>query len=77
MISELPGRNESERIGGLETQKHREPSLRMKGEGSIGKQKLAEAFVLFRRGGSGGMVARTYRATGEALPVPGRNFRRR
>jgi len=37
VISKSPGRNESERIGGLETQKHREPSLHMKGEGSIGR----------------------------------------
>jgi len=37
VISESPGRNESERIGGLETHKNRKPSLHMKGEGSIGK----------------------------------------
>ena len=37
VMSESPGRNESERIGGLETHKHRKPSLHMKGEGSIGK----------------------------------------
>jgi len=37
VISKSPGRNESERIGGLETHKHREPSLHLKGEGSIGR----------------------------------------
>ena len=49
------------------------PSLRLKGEGSMSKRKLADTFVSLQRGDSDGMVARTYQATGEALLVPRRN----
>ena len=71
--SESPGRNGSERKGGPESEQPRKPSLRPEGEGSMSGRKLAETLVSFRRGDSGGMVARTRRATGEALLVPGRN----
>jgi hypothetical protein len=37
VISELPGRNESKRTGGLETYKIWKPSLQSKDEGSIDK----------------------------------------
>jgi len=61
VMSKLPGRNESKRIGGIEIEKHWKPSLQFGGEGSIGKRKLAEdTFVLFQRGDSDSMVTRTY-----------------
>ena len=71
-MSELPGRNESKRIGGLEIEiKLWKPSLQNGGEGSIGKLSW-HTFVLFQRGDSDGMVTRIYQATGEALLVPRR-----
>ena len=59
VISKSAGRNESKRIGGLESDEFWKPSLQLRGEGSIGKRKLAVAFVLFQRGDSDGMVTRT------------------
>jgi len=73
VISELPGRNVSERTGGLENWNFRKSSLHSEGKDSISKRKLAVTFVLFRRGGSDSMVTRIYQATGEALLVPRRN----
>jgi hypothetical protein len=67
VMSKLPGRNESKRIGGLENRKFWRPSLRPIGEGSMSKRRLADTFVSLQRGDSDGMVARTYQATGEAL----------
>ena len=40
---ESPGRNESERVGGLENEEIRGPSLQPKGEGSMGWRTLTEA----------------------------------
>ena len=60
VISKSAGRNESKRIGGLESDEFWKPSLQLRGEGSIDKRKLAVAFVLFQRGDSDGMVTRTY-----------------
>ncbi len=59
-MSKLSGRNESKRIGGLVIEKLWKPSLQFGGEGSIVKRKLAVAFVLFQRGNSDSMIARTY-----------------
>jgi len=52
VVSESPGRNESERTGGPEREKPRRPSPQMWGEGSMKRRKLAEAAVH-----SGGVVA--------------------
>ena len=73
VMSESPGRNESERTGGLESSKSWKLNLQPRGESKMSKRKLADTFVSFQRGNSDSMVARTYRATGEALLVPGRN----
>ena len=44
MVSELPGRNESKPIGGLETKlKIRRPSPLVRGEGSMACRGLTEA----------------------------------
>src|SRR5712671_5437526 len=72
---ESPGRNESERASGLENEWIRGPSLQLKGEGSMGCRNLTDAASRSRRGGSDSTVARTCRATGEALLVPARNHR--
>jgi hypothetical protein len=72
---ESPGRNESERECGPESEYPRRPSPQPKGEGSMGSRNLTEAAPSLRRGGSDSTVARTCRATGETLLVPGRNHR--
>ena len=72
---ESPGRNESERASGLENEWNRGPSLQLKGEGSMGCRNLTDAASRSRRGGSDSTVARTCRATGEALLAPTRNRR--
>ena len=72
---ESPGRNDSERASGLESEWIRGPSLQPKGEGSMGGRNLTDAAASPRRGGSDSTVARTCRATGEALLVPERNHR--
>ena len=72
---ESPGRNESERASGLENEWIRGSSLQLKGEGSMGCRNLTDAASRSRRGGSDSTVARTCRATGEALLVPERNHR--
>ena len=74
---ELPGRNDSERASGLESEWIRGPSLQLKGEGSMGCRNLTDAASSPRRGGSDSTVTRTCRATGEALLVPERNHRSR
>ena len=71
---ELPGRNESEGRGGLESDKPRKPSPQPEGEGSRSRRKLDDTCDPFRRGGSDSMVTRTGRATGEALLAPERNL---
>ena len=72
-VSESPGRNESKRTGGPESENPRRPSPQLWGEGSMGNRKLIDNGYSLRRGGSDSTVARTYRATGEALLVPERN----
>ena len=74
---ESPGRNDSERASGLESEWIRGPSLQLKGEGSMGCRNLTDAASSPRRGGSDSTVTRTCRATGEALLVPERNHRSR
>ena len=78
MVSELPGRNMSERRGSLENAKFRRPSVSCPREGSRERRSLADAATPLRRGGSDGTVTRTRgAATGEALLVPPRNRRSR
>jgi hypothetical protein len=74
-VSESPGRNESERTGGPESENPRRPSLQLWGEGSMSSRKLFDTTISLRRGGSDSTVTRAYRATGEALLVPVRNHR--
>jgi hypothetical protein len=52
MVSESPGRNESERRGGPESERSRRPSPQPEGEGSMMRRRLAEATCH-----SGGVVA--------------------
>jgi len=52
MVSESPGRNESERMGGPESEEPRRPSLQPEDEGSMGSRRLADTVVH-----SGGVVA--------------------
>jgi hypothetical protein len=78
MVSELPGRNMSERRGSLENAKLRRPSVSCPREGRRERRSLADAAAPLRRGGSDGTVTRTRgAATGEALLVPPRNRRSR
>ena len=74
---ESPGRNDSERACGLESEWIRGPSPHPKGEGSMRCRNLTDAAPSPRRGGSDSTVIRTCRATGEALLVPARNRRSR
>ena len=74
---ESPGRNDSERGCGLESEWLRGPSPQPKGEGSMGCRNLTDTAPPPRRGGSDSTAARTCGATGEALLVPGRNHRSR
>lgn len=52
MVSELPGRNESKRTGGLESEKPRRPSLLLGSEGSMNRRNLTDATIHF-----GGVLA--------------------
>ena len=52
MVSKSSGRNESERVGYLETQKTQRPNLTCRGEGNMDRRRLTDAA---RR--SGGAVA--------------------
>ena len=51
-VSESPGRNESERTGGPESDNPRRPSPHPWGEGSMGNRKLIDTVIH-----SGGVVA--------------------
>ncbi len=77
MVSESPGRNESERTGSLENDDIRRPSACWAREGGRVHRSLASAVGFLRRGGSDGTVTRARRATGETLLVPPRNRRKR
>lgn len=57
-VSESPGRNANERIGGLVILDRR-PSPQHLGEGSMGCRKLTDAAALLRRGDSDSTVTRT------------------
>jgi len=76
VISESPGRNQSEREK-ASTLKTRRPSRLTDGEGSMGRRKLAAG--AHHSGGvdCDGTVTRTYGATGEALLAPGENLGKR
>ena len=74
-VSESPGRNESERRGSPETEEPRRPSGWELREGSRDPSHAGWRDGALRRGGSGGTVTRTRRATGETLLVPPRNRR--
>jgi len=50
VMSKLPGRNESKRIGGLVIEKLWKPSLQFGDEGSIGKRKLDETRLYYSSG---------------------------
>lgn len=72
-VSEISGRNESERTGSLETDKPRRPSRSVVGEGSRSGRNVVDASV-----SSGGVVAVARDqghvvATGETLSAPARN----
>ena len=76
-VRESPGRNGSERRGSPEIEEPRRPSGWELREGSRDRRTLVGAAGPLRRGGSGGTVTRTRRATGEALLAPPRNRRDR
>ena len=69
-------RNESERMGGLESVSRR-PSPQPGGEGSTGGRNLIGTTEPHRRGDSDGTMIRASRATGEAHLAPVRNGRRK
>jgi hypothetical protein len=70
MVSELPGRNESKPISGLETNKDPEAEPPASGRRQHGMSRADRGDMPLRRGGRDSTVTRTYRATGEALLVP-------
>ena len=59
MVDESPGCSENERIGGLESEEPRRPSLQPEGEGITDGHTLTNVAEPLRRGGRDGMVART------------------
>ncbi len=73
-VSELPGRNESERIGGPESAIVPEVELASVERRQHGYSKSDRNEYSLRRGGSDSTVTRTCRATGETFLVPERNF---
>jgi hypothetical protein len=75
MVSKSPGRNESERRGGLENLKTPRPSRQSKGEGSMDRRNSGRCDGTLGRGDSDSTETRTRRATGEALLYPRRNPR--
>ena len=70
MVSELPGRNESKPISGLETNKDPEAEPPGLGRRQHDMSRADRGDMPLRRGGRDSTVVRTYRATGEALLVP-------
>jgi len=76
MVSELPGRNESEPISGLEKKKTKDPKAEPPGSGRRrhDMSRADRGDMPLRRGGRDSTVARTYQATGEALLVPPRKM---
>jgi len=71
-VSESPGRNESEPIGGLDKNYPKaEPSMFGRRQHDVSQTDWCG--ILLRRGGRGSTVARTCQATGETVLVPARN----
>ena len=68
-VSESPGRNESEPIGGLDTINPKAEPFRS-GRRQHGDPQSDRSGRSLRRGGRGSTVARTCRATGETVLVP-------
>src|SRR5215469_8581882 len=71
-VSESPGRNESEPIGGLDTNNPKAEPFRS-GRRQHDVPQSDRSGRSLRRGGRGSTVARTCRATGETVLVPLRN----
>jgi len=76
-VSEFPGRNGSERRGSPETESPGGRAVANYAKAAGTRRRRADAAGPLRRGGSGGTVTRTRRATGEALLAPPRNRRKR
>jgi len=75
IVSESPGRNASEPIGGPVKNKTPEVEPTTVGRRQHGMTKSDRCVVSLRRGSRGSTVTRTCRATGEAVLVPPRNRR--
>src|SRR5215467_8389488 len=73
MVSESPGRNVGEPRSGLDKKIIRRPSPLWSGEGSMTWAQTDRGGMSLRRGGRDSTVARTCRATGEAVLAPSRN----
>src|SRR5687767_8306862 len=74
-VSESPGRNESERMGGPESAKPWRSSPQPEGRRQHAGRQADRCCTALQRGGSDSTVTRTRKATGETLPVPSRNRR--
>ena len=75
IVSESPGRNASEPIGGPVNKRTPEAEPSRVGRRQHDKTKSDRCVVSLRRGSRGSTVTRTCRATGEAVLVPPRNRR--
>src|SRR5271157_1233323 len=73
MVSESPGRNESEPTGGLDRNKNPEAEPSAFGRRQHGVSQPDRCETSLRRGGRGSTVTRACQATGEAVLVPPRN----
>jgi len=73
MVSESPGRNESEPIGGLDKKQTSEAEPSLYGRRQHGMTWADRDVMTLRRGGRGSTVTRACRATGETVLVPSRN----
>jgi hypothetical protein len=73
MVSESPGRNESEPTSGLETKLRSGGRAPPSGRRQHGMARADRCDMTLRRGGRDSTVIRTCYATGEALLVPERN----
>ena len=72
MVSESPGRNESEPIGGLDKINPKAEPFRS-GRRQHGMAQTDRSGMSLRRGGRDSTVTRTCRATGETVLVPSGN----
>lgn len=73
MVSESPGRNESEPTGGLDKKRTSEAEPSSYGRRQHGMTWADRDVMTLRRGGRGSTVTRACRATGETVLVPSRN----